>query len=142
MCPPPEKVKTKGAPKGWPTGSSKRQNYRHEERSAKCSTSLFEHAESHNPDIHISQSSYARRKSSRKSTGQSPHSAPVASLTRTWPNLEEWSLFMHTHLENVIDVAVDEHCRLCSVSGLIRESIDTKNMVCLDLSVEPKNKER
>ncbi|MCI59012.1 otubain, partial [Trifolium medium] len=46
MCPPPAKVNTKGAPKGW----SKRPNSSQDERSTKHSPSLVEHAESQNPD--------------------------------------------------------------------------------------------
>ncbi|MCI00732.1 hypothetical protein A2U01_0021754, partial [Trifolium medium] len=68
MCQPPDQVKTKGAPKGWPKGLTKRPSYSQNERSTKHSPSLFEYAESRYPDTHVSQSSYARRKSSRVST--------------------------------------------------------------------------
>ncbi|MCI83864.1 otubain, partial [Trifolium medium] len=46
MCPSPDKVKCKGAPKGW----SKRPTCSQDKRSTKRSPSLVEHAESQNPD--------------------------------------------------------------------------------------------
>ncbi|MCI18410.1 hypothetical protein A2U01_0039564, partial [Trifolium medium] len=50
MCPLPDQVKTKGAPKGWPKCSTKRPSYSQEKRSTKRSPSLFEHAESQHLD--------------------------------------------------------------------------------------------
>ncbi|MCI32036.1 hypothetical protein A2U01_0053248, partial [Trifolium medium] len=100
---------TKGAPKGWPKGSSKRPSYSQDERSTKHSPSLVEHAESQYPDTPVSQLLDARRKSSQKCS-QSPHPTPVATPKRTWPNMEQLPLFMHPFIENVIDIAEDEHC--------------------------------
>jgi hypothetical protein len=51
MCPPPNQVKTKGVPKDWTKGSSKRPSYSHDERSTKRSPFLFEHAESRYSEI-------------------------------------------------------------------------------------------
>jgi histone-lysine N-methyltransferase SETD2 len=57
--------------------------------------------------------------------------------------LEQLPFFMHPYFENVMDVAGDGHCGFRVVSGLIEESVDSYNMVRLDLSVElKKNKER
>ncbi|MCI34565.1 hypothetical protein A2U01_0055785 [Trifolium medium] len=68
------------------------------------SPSLVEHAESQDPDTHLSQLSDARRKSSRKCS-QSPHPAPVQTSKPSWPNLGQLPLFMHPFIENVQDVA-------------------------------------
>jgi histone-lysine N-methyltransferase SETD2 len=52
-------------------------------------------------------------------------------------------LYMQQYFENVINVAGDGHCRFRVVSGLIGDSVDSYNMVYLDLSIELKqNKKR
>ncbi|GAU18973.1 hypothetical protein TSUD_178900 [Trifolium subterraneum] len=50
MRPPPNRVKTKGVPKGW----SNRPSYTQEERSTKHSPYGFEHAETQYLDTHVS----------------------------------------------------------------------------------------
>jgi hypothetical protein len=47
---------------------------------------------------------------------------------------------MHQYFENVINVAGDGQCGFRADSGLIRDSVDSYNLVCLDFSVELKNK--
>ncbi|KAK2375246.1 hypothetical protein QL285_076148 [Trifolium repens] len=115
--------RSQGALKGW----SKRPKYSQEERSTKCSPSLVEHVES--------QCSQAEAKCARKrSKSPNPASKP------SWPNLNELPLFMHQYFENVIKVLGDGHCGFRVVSGLIGDSVDSYNLVRLDLSVELKNK--
>jgi hypothetical protein len=49
---------------------------------------------------------------------------------------------LHQYFENVIDVAGDGHCGFHVVSGLIGDSVDSYNMVRLDLSIELKQKKK
>jgi hypothetical protein len=49
---------------------------------------------------------------------------------------------MHQYFENVINVALDGHCGFCAVSGLIGDSVDSYNMVRLDLSIELKQNKK
>jgi hypothetical protein len=121
MSPPPNQVKCKGAPKGL----SKRPRCYQEERSTKRSPSLVEHVEFQ------SQCSEAGQQSGRK-TSQAPN----------WPNMNHLPLFMHQYFENVINVASDGHCGFRAVSGLIGDSVDSYNMVRLDLSIELKQNKK
>ncbi|PNY16511.1 hypothetical protein L195_g013233 [Trifolium pratense] len=136
MYPPPSKVKTKGVPKSW----SNRPSYTLEERSTKCSPSLFEHAES---QYNLSPLSEVRQKSSRKCSQSSPNSTPVQKLKPSRPNLGQLPLFMHSFIENVQDVAPDGHCGFHVVARLIGEFEDSHIMIRLDFSIElEKNKQR
>jgi hypothetical protein len=49
---------------------------------------------------------------------------------------------MHQYFENVINVASDGHCGFRAVSGLIGDSVDSYNMVRLDLSIELKQNKK
>jgi hypothetical protein len=56
--------------------------------------------------------------------------------------MNQLPLFMHQYFENVITVAGDGHYEFRVVSGLIGDSVDSYNMVRLDLSIELKQKKR
>ncbi|XP_006577644.1 uncharacterized protein [Glycine max] len=99
MCPPPTKVKTKGAPK---------KVMKRSERSTKCDPSYWEYVDA-----------YHSVQNSNTSVKPNPSSFEPLKPTRMIPMLDQFPPFMHGFIEDVVDVKADGNCGYRSVSALL-----------------------
>ncbi|KAH1229382.1 PKS-NRPS hybrid synthetase [Glycine max] len=99
MCPPPTKVKTKGAPK---------KVMKRSERSTKCDPSYWEYVDA-----------YHSVQNSNTSVRPSASSFAPPKPARMIPMLDQFPPFMHGFIEDVVDVKADGNCGYQSVSALL-----------------------
>ncbi|KAH1232057.1 hypothetical protein GmHk_09G024812 [Glycine max] len=99
MCPPPTKVKTKGAPK---------KVMKISERSTKCDPSYWEYVDVYHSVQNIN-----------TSVRPSASSFEPPKPTRMIPILDQFPPFMHGFIEDVVDVKADDNYGYRSVSALL-----------------------
>ena len=99
MCPPPEKINTKGAQKKLMT--------KHQ-RSTKLDPSYWEYVD----DLHSVQNIISSVKHSASSSDQ-------AIPRRTMPMLDQFHLCIHDSIENIVDVKIDCNCGYCAIAILL-----------------------
>ncbi|KAH1265974.1 Protein FAR1-RELATED SEQUENCE 5 [Glycine max] len=99
MCPPPTKVKTKGAPK---------KVMKRSERSTKRDPSYWEYVDA-----------YHSVQNSNTSVRPSASSFEPPKPARMIPMLDQFAPFMHGFIEDVVDVKADGNCGYRSVSALL-----------------------
>ena len=99
MCPPPEKVKTKGGQKK----SGKRA-----ERSTKRAPSFFEHVDA----------SYSFHDSSSTQTSVQQPSEGKKIRTQV-PMLDQFPLWMHQYITDIVDVQADGNCGYRAIASLL-----------------------
>ena len=99
MCPPPTKVKTKGAPK---------KVMKRSERSTKRDPSYWEYVDA-----------YHSVQNSNTSVRPSASSFEPLKPARMIPMLDQFVPFMHGFIEDVVDVKADGNCGYRSISALL-----------------------
>ncbi|KAL5161532.1 hypothetical protein HKD37_07G018803 [Glycine soja] len=99
MCPPPTKVKTKGAPK---------KVMKRSERSTKRDSSYWEYVDA-----------YHSVQNSNTSVRPCASSFEPPKPARMIPMLDQFSPFMHGFIQDVVDVKADGNCGYRSVSALL-----------------------
>ncbi|KAH1242526.1 Protein FAR1-RELATED SEQUENCE 5 [Glycine max] len=99
MCPPPPKVKTKGAPK---------KVMKRRERSTKCDPSYWEYVDA-----------YHSVQNSNTSVRPSASSFEPLKPARMIPMLDQFAPFMHGFIEDVVDVKADGNYGYRSISTLL-----------------------
>jgi len=68
-----------------------------------------------------------------KPTSKIPKSTPVKVHI---PHKGQIPIWMHDHIEKVVDVASDGHCRFRAIAGLRNLSVDDHQMICYQLHEE------
>jgi len=116
MCPPPEKVNTKGAQKK-PMNKN--------QRSTKRDSSYWEYVDA----LHFVQNSNSSVKRSALSSDQ-----PIP--RRTMPMLNQFHPFIHDFIDNIVDVKVDGNCGYCTIATLLGMGEDSWSLVCNHLLKE------
>ena len=116
MCPPPEKVNTKGA--------QKKPMTKHQ-RSTKCDPSYWEYVNA----LHFVQNSNSSVKRSASSSDQ-------AIPRRTMPMLDQFHLFVHDSIENIMDLKADGNCGYHAIVALLGMGEDSWSLVCNHLLKE------
>ncbi|KAH1262105.1 hypothetical protein GmHk_02G004800 [Glycine max] len=109
MCPPPEKVNTKGAQKKSMT------KY---QRSLKCDLSYWEYVDA----LHYVQNSNSSIKRSASSSDQ-------AIPRRTMPMLDQFHSFIHDFIENIVDVKADGNCGYHAIAALLGMGEDSWSLM-------------
>ncbi|XP_028186320.1 uncharacterized protein LOC114372951 [Glycine soja] len=109
MCPPPEKVNTKGAQKKPMT------KY---QRSTKRDPSYWEYVDV----LHSMQNSNSSVKRSASSSDQ-------AIPRRTMSMLDQFHPFIHDSIENIVDVKADDNCRYHAIAALLGMGEDSWSLV-------------
>ncbi|KAH1256465.1 hypothetical protein GmHk_03G006618 [Glycine max] len=99
MCPPPTKVKTKGAPK---------KVMKRSERSTKHDPFYWEYVDA-----------YHSVQNSNTSVRPSASSFEPPKPARMIPMLDQFAPFMHGFIEDIVDVKADDNCGYRSVSALL-----------------------
>ncbi|KAL5184712.1 hypothetical protein HKD37_17G048373 [Glycine soja] len=116
MCPPPEKVNTKGA--------QKKPMTKHQ-RSTKRDPSYWECVD----PLHFEQNSNS---SVKRSASSSDHAIP----RRTMPMLDQFHLFVHDSIENIMDLKADGNCGYHAIVALLGMGEDSWSLVCNHLLKE------
>jgi len=116
MCPPPEKVNTKGA--------QKKPMTKHQ-RSTKRDPSYWECVD----PLHFVQNSNS---SVKRSASSSDHAIP----RRTMPMLDQFHLFVHDSIENIMDLKADGNCGYHAIVALLGMGEDSWSLVCNHLLKE------
>ena len=116
MCPPLEKVNTKGAQKKPITK---------QQRSTKRDSSYWEYVDA----LHFVQNSNSSVKRSALSSDQ-----PIP--RRTMPMLNQFHPFIHDFIDNIVDVKVDGNCGYCTIATLLGMGEDSWSLVCNHLLKE------
>ncbi|XP_006605186.1 uncharacterized protein [Glycine max] len=103
------KINTKGA--------QKKPMTKHQ-RSTKCDPSYWEYVNA----LHSVQNSNSSVKSSASSSNQ-------AIPRRTLPMLDQFHLYIHDSIENIVDVKADSDCGYCTIAALLGMSKDSWSLV-------------
>ncbi|KAL5169636.1 Protein FAR1-RELATED SEQUENCE 5 [Glycine soja] len=112
MCPPPEKVNTKGAQKKPMT------KY---QRSTKRDPSYWEYVDA----LHSMQNSNSSVKRSASSSDQ-------AIPGRNMSMLDQFHPFIHDSIENIVDVKADDNCRYHAIAALLDKFEELKKSLLVD----------
>ena len=125
LCPPPGKVRTKGAPKG--------RDSKHE-RSTKRDLSYFEHVDSLQQSVHASTSIHPSTQASTKSSHASTRASnKVGKRKNVLPMIDEFPCEIHEYIQDIIDVKADGNCGYRAIAALLGKNEDAWPQIRVDL---------
>ncbi len=130
MCPPPQKVKTKGAPK---KGKGKAPAM--DEYDVRRDPSYFEHVDNMYSNVPSGNTSKASNVPSTVPTRKKKRS-DVPSNVHQRPYLGQFPLQFHPYIEEIVDVEDDGNCGYRSIAALLGKSEDGWSIVRQDLEKE------